>query len=321
MKKIFFLSLIIIILAISPSCEFNKTKQSSTLRIGTVQNVNIDSPLGEKNLTERLALRFLHGTLVNIDTLHKSIVSSLVKDWLINRDSSRYILYLNTQYFLPLSNSDENQKRAVTSIDVIGSIKQYIADCKENQKKPFPFENLVGIEHFYDSCSRSKFLEIPLDGAIAADDHTLVLEFYESNRNLFKHLSDLALPIVPYECLSSECLTISGFGFYKIETKKSDLLILAILPDLQPQAKYEKIEILSNLTYERLNQFLTEGTLDMALELHQDFVNIFLESNIQRIQNSNPDFQIVPIDTSLSTFAVISTAVDSLFLSILKKLP
>ncbi len=313
MKRCYLAVIVIgaVILQLTSSCKSDVARKSGTLLVAIPGKIDLLNPELSQSDADRFVNQFIYGTLVEKSEGTFPLALSLSNSWLINVDSSRFILYLNKDLFYNQSELfGEAKSRPAVALDVVASIKNYIVARKASRLTIEPFEHLLGVETFYDNATPQNFLSTPLDGVIFSDDHTLVFEFYEPERKFFQHMSDITLAIRPFEYFTQNRHEIVGFGYYKVVAADDQKIVLEKSPRAKERGDltYDRIEVWQNLTYERINQFLTEGTIDVALDLTDEFIKKFLEANIHRLQNIPPDFKIVPVG---ERYRIFSTAIDT----------
>jgi ABC-type transport system substrate-binding protein len=306
-KQVFvnsFLSKILFVLFIGQiivSCSNPDNPDTRTLSYAESDKPETIFPHLISKFSEAQIASQIHGNLVALDFDTEDPVPSLAYDWMVNSDFSRFVFYLREDVFFhddPVFGKEKT--RAVTALDVVISIKHFILNCKKHDRPLGFVADIAGVEKFYDACIGDKLPEMPIDGILFSNDHTLVFELYNPNPTFLMGLAAPNMAIMPHEALQNYGReNLIGCGPYKIgkETMNENKWTLTknkkyVLDTINP-AGFDKIEIYYNLSSDKELQMLSEGNINLIFNLSKDHANRFMESNINRFEGSNAEFGIL----------------------------
>ncbi len=296
------------------SCSGEDNKQGNTISYTETNKPSTIFPQLTSKPGEAQISAQIHGNLVSLDPETGEPIPSIARDWMVNSDFSRFVFYLRKDVlFHEDAVFGKSKTRSVQAIDVVASIKHLVWNCKKHDIPLGFIANISGIEKFYDACSGNSLPEIPIEGIIFSDEHTLVFELYGSYPAFLYGLAALSMSIMPNEALQTYGNENNiGCGPFKISkaTMKESVWTLEknqkYVLDSTWVGSFDKMTIYFDQSTEKELQMLSEGTVNLIFNLSKEHANRFMESNIDRFEGQNAEFQIIkPIENSTSDLFTI----------------
>ena len=257
-------------------------------------------PFQVSSLSEAQIVAQIHETLVVVNPETQEVEPRIAENWVVNSDNTRYLIYLKDSIFFhkdPIFG--KNQTRNIVALDVVASIKNYIHYCKIHNKSLEFLSDIKGVDQFYDACSANYIPTIPIEGIMFSDDRTLVFELVNSSPLLLYDFAHISMAIMPHEVFNgSDSFKPIGCGPYflddlNIEDGRWTLLVNTRYNiDTTSRPFFHRINIYFDLSIDKELQMFSEGIIDFVQNIEKDYVNRFMEQNIDRFQKSNPDFII-----------------------------
>ncbi|MBE9469589.1 MAG: hypothetical protein IMY72_14885 [Bacteroidetes bacterium] len=325
MKKYNFI-LLIIILHLFSCTNINKTETKSTpervLRINETNFQKTCFPYNVNSLVDYHVLSQIYSGLVKYEASYLEILPDVAKNWELSKDGKQYIFHLNNNVFFhedKCFDKGENEfTRKVNASDFKYSFELYCSKTKETKSA---FFDIVGAKGF---CELEKKC---ISGIEVVDDTTLVINVEKENPMFLHFLASIKAVVLPKEAVDAygeNCKIGTGPYFIKeFSTKSKKQTLFKNIKYFKRDKSGVSLPYINKIefsfissTREELDMF-EKGAVDMVLGLTGDFVNDFLNNNIDKFQ-SNPPIYVLKQTKDVNQeniYNVLRSNVNNLFIN------
>ncbi len=306
MKKYNFILLIVVLLLFSCT-NINKTETKSAtagyaLRVNETNFPHTTFPYNVNSIVDFHILSQIYNGLVKYDAKDLSIIPDVATRWEVTNDGKQYIFHLNKNVFFHKDKCFKNRRkettRKVKASDFKYSFKLY---CFKSKNVNHVFFDIVGAKEYQEEKLSGK-KNADISGIKVVDDSTLIINLKNKNPLFIYFLAGIDAVVLPHEAVDAygeNSMVGTGPYFIKkfLPTSK-ELTLYKNTKYFKKDKKGVQLPYISTIVFsfisstrEELEMF-EQGDIDMVLGLTGDFVNSFLNNNIDKFQ-SNPPIYIL----------------------------
>ncbi|MCK5823693.1 MAG: hypothetical protein KAG95_06795 [Bacteroidales bacterium] len=300
MKK-YILILLIVVLQLLSCTNINKRETKSIpegiLRVNETSFHHTCFPYNVNSVVDFHILSQIYSGLVKYEPNNLEIIPDIAKSWKISKDGKQYVFYLNNNVFFHEDKCFDKGRNEITrkvkASDFKYSLELYCLRVKESKRV---FLDIVGAKKY------CKTKQTGISGIEVVNDTTLVINIKKRNPLFLHFLASIQAVVLPKEAVTAYAEnSMIGTGPYFIKEFSSTNKKQTLYKNTKYFKKDKNGEYLPYIdliefsfissTREELELF-EQGKVDMVLGLTGDFVNDFLNNNIDKFQ-SNPPIYIL----------------------------
>ncbi|MCK4663822.1 MAG: hypothetical protein KAT68_13205 [Bacteroidales bacterium] len=297
---------------IDKSSSVKTSKSGGTLKMNETEFLTSVNPHSIDDIVSAQILSQVFEGLVKYDSKNLEIVPSIAKKWKADESGLNYTFYLNNSVyfhedkcFVKEGSEKTKDTRLITAEDFKYSFKLLCTQSLQNKNFNRTINMVVGAKKYFEESLGSK-PDLDIEGIKIINDTTLQITIEKPNPLFIHFLANHSAVVIPKEAVEMygddnmigtgpfviKELPVRNKAFYLLKNKNyykkdKDGILLPYLDSV-------KFSFIAS-TQKELRLF-EEGKLDIVMNLTNEFVQEFLQKNINAFESNPPQFVLDQYD-------------------------
>lgn len=269
-----------------------------TLKINETETFITLFPPSSRDIVSAHIINQIHLGLVKYDAKNLSVIPAIAKDWDLDNSGTIYTFHLETRALFHDNVCFEGgEGRRITAQDFKYTLQLLCTQSPDNKNFFGTVDKIVGAKEYYKESANGKPSK-ELESIIVVNDSTLQIQIEKPYELFIYYLANPACVVLAKEAVDAygNQMTVGSGPFLinEMPAKNEPLLLVRNDKYFQLDEKGKQLPYLDSIRFSFVSsskteiRLFTENELDMVLGLGSDYINDFLDENIEKFEANPP---------------------------------